>query len=82
MEEDLLLDEQRIAIKECKKVLAQLQSGEVTEVIGVAIKPNGNYRMFGGATASRTQMAGILLEAAIVRLQQQNDDDENEDDDG
>lgn len=58
------------AVEYVRDLLIRCESGEVTSVTVVEHLPGGTYHVGGSAASSRTQIAGMLLDAAIVRLQQ------------
>lgn len=68
MDEELLLETQKSAIEVLESVIAKVKAGEVIEVIGVAVRADECYFVFGGECESRHKMAGMLLELAIEKL--------------
>jgi hypothetical protein len=69
MDEPILLETQKSAIEALGKVIEEFRSGAAMEFIGIVIRPDG-YRVIGGKTNDRHEMAGILLELAMERLDQ------------
>lgn len=56
------------AIEYARELLARCELGEVIAVTSVEEHPGGTYSLLGSATTSRTQTAGMLLDAALMRL--------------
>ena len=63
------LDRSQSAVEYAQALLTRCQAGEVVAVTAVEELPGGAYRLEGSSVASRTQTAGMLLDAAITRLQ-------------
>jgi hypothetical protein len=51
-----------------RDLLARCEAGEVIAVTAVEEYPGGTYAVGGSSSNSRTQTAGMLLDAAITRL--------------
>ncbi len=66
-----LLETQRSAIQSLEILIAEIRRGTVVEFIGMVVGPDDNYRCIGGNTADRHQIAGMLLDLAIKRLQEE-----------
>jgi hypothetical protein len=57
-------------VKIARELLARCESGEVLEFTAAILLRNGNTESLGTTLESRTRMAGMLLEAAMDRLEQ------------
>lgn len=57
------------AIDYARGLLARCEAGETIAVTAVEEHPGGTYCIVGSTVASRTQSAGMLLDAALTRLQ-------------
>ncbi len=57
------------AIEYVKGLLARVEAGETVAVTALEEHPGGTYRIQGSSVSSRTATAGMLLDAAITRLQ-------------
>lgn len=68
MDDELLLQEQRTALKALEIIRRDIQAGEAIEFVGMTVNPEGKYRLVGGSTTDRHKTAGMLLELAIERL--------------
>ena len=79
--DDLLLETQKQAIEELERILADVRAGKAIEIVGMEVRPNGDTAIFGGCTANRHQMAGMLMDLAMSRIIQSNDYQDEEDDD-
>lgn len=51
-----------------RELLERCEKGEVIAITAVEELPEGRYQIAGSRCESRTRMAGMLLDAAIVRL--------------
>lgn len=51
-----------------KGLLARCEAGEVVAITAIEESPGGTYALAGSSVSSRTQTAGMLLDAAIHRL--------------
>lgn len=49
-------------------LLARCKKGEVLAVTVIEELPEGRYQICGSTCESRTRMAGMLLDAAVTRL--------------
>lgn len=58
------------AIAYARALLERCERGEVIAVTAVEEDGQGGYSLMGSKTKSRTQTAGMLLDAAITRLNQ------------
>jgi hypothetical protein len=56
------------AVECAKELLQRCEAGETIAFTVVEELSGGRYRLGGSAVASRTQTAGMLLDAAISRL--------------
>lgn len=56
------------AICYAQGLLARCMAGEVVAVTAVEEHPGGTYFVGGSSVSSRTQTAGMLLDAAVTRL--------------
>ncbi|QTD44570.1 hypothetical protein [Ottowia testudinis] len=56
------------ALRYARELLARCETGEVVAVTAIEERPGGTYQLAGSKTSSRTQTAGMLLDAAITRL--------------
>ena len=56
------------AVDYVRALLARCESGEVVAVTTVEELKGGTYVVLGSTSSSRTQTAGMLLDAAIQRL--------------
>lgn len=56
------------AIDYARGLLRRCEAGDVVAVTAVEELRGGTYSIQGSATPSRTQTAGMLLDAAIARL--------------
>ena len=57
------------AIEYAKGLLARCEAVETVAVTAVEEQPGGTYKLQGSAVSSRTATAGMLLDAAMTRLQ-------------
>ena len=57
-------------VKIARELLARCESGEILEFTAAVLLRNGNTLSLGTSLESRTRMAGMLLEAAMDRLEQ------------
>lgn len=60
----------KTAVAYAEKLLKKTQSGEIVGVTAVEEYSDGTFNSGGSSCSSRTAMAGMLLDAAITRLQQ------------
>ena len=67
-EDPFLLDTQRTAIEALERLIVEIRSGEVVELIGLVTLANDTYRVFGGEAIDRHRTAGMLLDLAVERL--------------
>lgn len=58
------------AVDYAKGLLERCVSGEVVAITAVEELPGGMYQVNGSSTTSKTSTAGMLLDAAITRLNQ------------
>lgn len=56
------------SIAHAEGLLARCISGETVAVTSIEEKPDGTYSVEGSGTLSRLQTAGVLLDAAMRRL--------------
>ncbi|HBI71512.1 MAG TPA: hypothetical protein DDZ22_21580 [Massilia sp.] len=54
-----------------RDLLERCERGEVTAVTVIEELPGGGYQYGGGSTPSRHATAGMLLDAAVERLQKE-----------
>ena len=59
------------AIEFARGLLARCESGEVIAVTAIEESMGGTYVVLGSTTPSRTQTAGMLLDAAMQRLKEE-----------
>ena len=57
------------AIEYARGLLARCEAGETVAVTAIEEQPGGTYRLQGSSVSSRTATAGMLLDAAMTRLQ-------------
>jgi hypothetical protein len=60
----------KTTIEALENALARAKSGEVIAVTIIEEYKGGTYSSSGSSTSSRTQTAGMLLDAAMTRLKQ------------
>lgn len=58
------------ALHYARELLRRCESGEVVAVTAVEEQRDGTYAVLGSYVSSRTQTAGMLLDAAMTRLAQ------------
>ncbi len=56
------------AVRYARELLARCEAGEVIAVTALEEHPGGTYEILGSTSSSRTQTAGMLLDAAMRRL--------------
>lgn len=56
------------AIQYVQELLRRCEAGEVVAVTAIEECRDGTYRVGGSSVSSRTQTAGMLLDAAVTRL--------------
>ena len=59
----------KTAVAYAESLLKKAQSGEVIAITAVEEYSDGTYTTAGSSCSSRTAIAGMLLDAAITRLQ-------------
>ena len=64
----ILYERNESAVEYARALLARCESGEVVAVTTVEELKGGTYVILGSTCSSRTQTAGMLLDAAIQRL--------------
>jgi hypothetical protein len=60
------------ALNYARELLQRCESGEVIEVTAIEVRRDQTYIVQGSRVGSRTQTAGMLLDAAMTRLNQAN----------
>ena len=53
------------AIEYAQGLLARCENGEVTEIVGIEVRPDGSYLSSGTSTVSAARRTGMLFAAAI-----------------
>ena len=64
------LPENKQVVQEARDLLKRCEDGEVLSFVVVEIRPEHRYIIRGSYCADRHELAGMLLDAAITRLQE------------